>query len=554
MGVEMRRKFYIFLEICIVILAINLIKKMFFNNTYDVIFNTNGGSSISNQVIASGKKVRKPNDPSKKGFIFKEWQLNGITFDFDTKINDNITLNAVWEYDINDYEIKTKDGLKKLLIDKINNQQFDNKVQDFIIDIFDILYLNYPIWQQGYKDLPDVNTFILENLIMVIPNIKTINLYLDGTDEAKEVEKIGAGYTTKDENDELYISLVYDDFKKKDDNKHLLNLEALFHEIIHCKQLMHEETYASNDSVRTMLLEGGATFNARFVSKYDSNTNIISITCNKDISTCFEHSKETGNGATYLRYMYAYDMLNYIVGYDNINKLEKGIIDVNYLSNLLIQKVDNNLLSLMANWCTVDMNDDNDFISLIKIEEIFLNEIKKDIENLNSFDNVRKYIDIYRHIKIKTLPKMGKEEVNTHAKEDFFDEKFNIKELDELFEEKIINYNVLNKFSNDSQLNKMAIKSIIKANHYNYYTYDGVYESLPLSYHLDKTMYYYFEKNKEGHLILKYNNPFYSKDRWDLFEIIYLEYIFNENKILSIKGFNPAQVNTIKKYYDVYKK
>ena len=66
-------------------------------NHYTVTFNTNGGTSIINQTIDYNKTASKPANPTRGGYTFKEWQLNGSTYDFNTPVTDNITLNAVWD-------------------------------------------------------------------------------------------------------------------------------------------------------------------------------------------------------------------------------------------------------------------------------------------------------------------------------------------------------------------------------------------------------------------------------------------------------------------------
>ena len=48
------------------------------------------------QKVKSGDKAIKPSNPTKKNYTFKEWQLNGNTYDFNTKVTKNITLKAVW--------------------------------------------------------------------------------------------------------------------------------------------------------------------------------------------------------------------------------------------------------------------------------------------------------------------------------------------------------------------------------------------------------------------------------------------------------------------------
>ena len=64
---------------------------------YTVTFNSNGGSNVSSQTIIEGKIATKPNNPTRNGYRFIEWQLNGKTYNFNSKIIANITLKAVWQ-------------------------------------------------------------------------------------------------------------------------------------------------------------------------------------------------------------------------------------------------------------------------------------------------------------------------------------------------------------------------------------------------------------------------------------------------------------------------
>ncbi len=63
---------------------------------YTISFNSDGGSSVASQTINEGEKATKPTNPTKTGYTFKEWQLNGSTYDFNTAVRSNITLKAVW--------------------------------------------------------------------------------------------------------------------------------------------------------------------------------------------------------------------------------------------------------------------------------------------------------------------------------------------------------------------------------------------------------------------------------------------------------------------------
>lgn len=64
------------------------------DNEVIVTFKTDGGSIISPSKITIGSKVKKPANPTKEGYIFVEWLLNGEKFDFNNSISSDITLVA----------------------------------------------------------------------------------------------------------------------------------------------------------------------------------------------------------------------------------------------------------------------------------------------------------------------------------------------------------------------------------------------------------------------------------------------------------------------------
>ena len=64
---------------------------------YTVTFDSNGGSKVSKQTIESGKTATKPSNPTRSGYTFKGWYLNGSAYNFSNKVTKNITLIAKWE-------------------------------------------------------------------------------------------------------------------------------------------------------------------------------------------------------------------------------------------------------------------------------------------------------------------------------------------------------------------------------------------------------------------------------------------------------------------------
>ena len=65
--------------------------------TYVVNFNTDGGNSVSNQIINKDETITKPQDPVRDGYKFLGWYSNNVLFDFNTPVTKNLELVAKWE-------------------------------------------------------------------------------------------------------------------------------------------------------------------------------------------------------------------------------------------------------------------------------------------------------------------------------------------------------------------------------------------------------------------------------------------------------------------------
>ena len=75
---------------------------------FTVSFNTNGGSTLSNQSVKKDATVSKPEDPVKEGYIFAGWFTDKEltqAYDFSTKVTDNITLYAKWDEVVAKYSV-----------------------------------------------------------------------------------------------------------------------------------------------------------------------------------------------------------------------------------------------------------------------------------------------------------------------------------------------------------------------------------------------------------------------------------------------------------------
>ncbi len=66
-------------------------------NKYTVTFNADNGTANDTEEVEYKTAVTKPDDPTKTGYTFKGWTLNGEAYDFTTKVTGDITLTAKWE-------------------------------------------------------------------------------------------------------------------------------------------------------------------------------------------------------------------------------------------------------------------------------------------------------------------------------------------------------------------------------------------------------------------------------------------------------------------------
>ena len=65
-------------------------------SSHTVTFDSNGGSAIASQAVDANAKAKKPADPTRPGWVFDGWYLDGTKYDFNTPVIQNITLKAGW--------------------------------------------------------------------------------------------------------------------------------------------------------------------------------------------------------------------------------------------------------------------------------------------------------------------------------------------------------------------------------------------------------------------------------------------------------------------------
>ena len=64
--------------------------------TYNVTFDSNGGSDVESQTVLSGQCATEPTTPTKTGYTFVGWENNSVAWNFADAVTQDITLVANW--------------------------------------------------------------------------------------------------------------------------------------------------------------------------------------------------------------------------------------------------------------------------------------------------------------------------------------------------------------------------------------------------------------------------------------------------------------------------
>ena len=91
---------------------------------YTITFDTNGGTPIDSIVAEEATTIDKPAEPTKEGYTFLYWQLNGEEYDFKTPITSEITLTAIWKEE----EKTSSDNNNSSNNNSSNNQNSASKI------------------------------------------------------------------------------------------------------------------------------------------------------------------------------------------------------------------------------------------------------------------------------------------------------------------------------------------------------------------------------------------------------------------------------------------
>ena len=94
---EKRKRIIMIIIAIIILLLIMSLFFIFYKKTYEVTFDSKGGSEVASVKVKDGDKVEEPDKPIKEGYNFAGWYYLDKLYDFDTPVKENMTLEAKWE-------------------------------------------------------------------------------------------------------------------------------------------------------------------------------------------------------------------------------------------------------------------------------------------------------------------------------------------------------------------------------------------------------------------------------------------------------------------------
>lgn len=105
---QKNKKAIIVIAVIIVLLLILAAILIFSNQKYTVTFDSKGGTLVEAQTVKKNETATKPTDPTREGYVFLGWYISEESieeYDFNTKIDADITLIAKWREEITSVSI-----------------------------------------------------------------------------------------------------------------------------------------------------------------------------------------------------------------------------------------------------------------------------------------------------------------------------------------------------------------------------------------------------------------------------------------------------------------
>lgn len=246
--------------------------------TYIVKFDSNGGSKVDDVVVRENDTILEPVNPTKKGYEFASWQLNGKDYDFKTTITKDITLKAKWQkIEESKGDSKVEETKKVELSFYCKEVKYANVGKDLVVKCPDD-YKSYKInltvtksFADKHKNKEDLLKYLTitadlngkkagnyDALINVTSSNKSISAEVNDK-VSLEIHKAGVSSLNKINLNENIMTYIGDGFSSCGNSTIVFasNLEVLYPEMIKTDSKGHKSIYLIKDSIKEEMINAG---------------------------------------------------------------------------------------------------------------------------------------------------------------------------------------------------------------------------------------------------------------------------------------------------------
>ena len=365
--------------------------------------------------------------------------------------------------------------IRNELTDILKEKDFSDKDKSLLYEVLDSLWYSYDNIGQAFSVIgyPSKEKYINDNLIVPVKMLTS----LKGVDN---LNTSFAAATTADYGDGR-IEINY-----LEDISHDYLIYTMQHELRHViRKVTDDEYYNLIPKHHRIMNEGWAVLGS--LSEFDVNSSFHQPYACKTFET-----QEDGYvlNVGYLAPSEEYGMLanilmkyTVVVGYENMLKWEKGELTASELLSIMdealgeetAERFITDLNETVLNYQTRFENgnsveiypDDIDTDKIIDAEEIILNLLKSRLSQLNNKNDIQEFFNFYYIYKKYFCTRYeerryvelggGNFGLDVH---DHTNEKINADDIENLLIQKVKEYDVLPKFSVNSELNEMTIKAM----------------------------------------------------------------------------------------------
>ena len=358
-------------------------------------------------------------------------------------VTEQIEVTEVVEITEPEVEVLDTRSEYERLTDELNKaletKDFGYEVNALFKDTFESVYDNFDSWEQGYRDFPSREEFIMNCIIDPIYIIEEVEFYEADSDEAERLLDDGMpfGWTWPGENPSMGIIAEKADsaesYEREDD------IEIFLHELTHCKDgALLDDFYSEYEDLYSSFSEGMATFTQKFTYSAEEEHGGSWGIADSEEEYNIEYSKYNCIG--YLIDLNFCEKLVYLAGYKNVERVEFGEILFSDLVDIIAERygreetdkffdtVTKMYISYEESW-----RSDEVFNLAVEAEMMFLDFMKQDIDRLNNAEAAKAYKPIYDFYINKNLPVVEYKNSYANINREFFE----IETLDELLNEKL---------------------------------------------------------------------------------------------------------------------